>query len=82
MSNAAIRDAVGAAITYLSQHPKEARYTDSEATAVLDEGLGVTVTGRDGAVVRTACRSRWAAEVLRPHPAGSCAPPRRVVSRR
>jgi len=53
MSNAAIRDAVGAAIRYLSQHPEEARYTDSEATAVLDEGLGVTVTGPDGAVVRT-----------------------------
>lgn len=53
MSNAAIRDAVGAAITYLSQHPKEARYTDSEATAVLEAGLGVTVTGPDGAMVRT-----------------------------
>lgn len=53
MSNAAIRDAVGAAITYLSQHPNEARYTDSEATAVLEEGLGVTVRGPDGATVRT-----------------------------
>jgi organic hydroperoxide reductase OsmC/OhrA len=53
MSNAAIRDAVGAAITYLSQHPNEARYTDSEATAVIEDALGATVTGPDGARVRT-----------------------------
>src|SRR3989441_3227431 len=53
MSNAAIRDALRNAITYLSQHPKEARYTDSKAIAVLDAGLGVTVTGPSGALVRT-----------------------------
>src|SRR5437870_8282426 len=53
MSNAAIRDALRAAITYLSQHPKEARYTDSKAIAVLEAGLGVTVTGPNGALVRT-----------------------------
>ena len=53
MSNAAIRDAVAAATTYLSQHPAEARYTDSKAAAVLDSGLMVSVTGPDGAVVRT-----------------------------
>ena len=53
MSNAAIRDAVNAAMTYLTEHPDEARYTDSEATAVLEEGLAVTVTGPDGAAVRT-----------------------------
>ena len=30
MSNAAIRDAVGAAVAYVSEHPDEAHYTDSE----------------------------------------------------
>src|SRR2546422_5094381 len=53
MSNAAIRDALRAAITYINQHPKEARYTDSKAIAVLEAGLGVTVTGPNGALVRT-----------------------------
>src|SRR5947208_15247247 len=53
MSNAAIRDALRDATAYLSQHPKEARYTDSKAIAVLDAGLGVTVTGPGGALVRT-----------------------------
>lgn len=53
MSDAAIRDAVRAAVTYLSQHPNEAHYTDSKAIAVLDAGLGVTVTGPDGALIRT-----------------------------
>ena len=53
MSNAAIHDALRDAITYLSQNPKEARYTDSKAIGVLDAGLGVTVTGPSGALVRT-----------------------------
>src|SRR5437762_14230917 len=53
MSNAAIRDALRDGIAYLSQHPREARYTDSKAIAVLDAGLGVTVTGPSGALVRT-----------------------------
>src|SRR3989442_13129694 len=53
MSNAAIRDALREAITYNSEHPKEARYTDSKAIAVLDAGLGVTVTGPSGALIRT-----------------------------
>src|SRR5437899_1274909 len=48
MSNAAIRDALRDATAYLSQHPKEARYTDSKAIAVLEAGLGVTVTGQCG----------------------------------
>src|SRR3989442_12215080 len=53
MSNAAIRDALREAITYISDHPKVAAYTDSKAIAVLDAGLGVTVTGPSGALVRT-----------------------------
>ena len=53
MSTMAIRDAINAAVEYLTQHPDEARYTDSKATAVLEAGLAVTVTGPDGALVRT-----------------------------
>src|SRR5918912_3432731 len=53
MSDGAIREALSAAIAYLTENPKEARYTDSEATAVLDAGLQVTVTGPNGAVLRT-----------------------------
>ena len=53
MSNTAIRDALRSAATYVSQHPKEARYTDSKAIAVLEAGLGVTVTGPEGALIRT-----------------------------
>jgi uncharacterized OsmC-like protein len=53
MSNAKIRDALANAVAYLSTHPKEARYTDSPATAVLESGLAVTVTGPDGMSVGT-----------------------------
>jgi uncharacterized OsmC-like protein len=53
VKNAKIRDAVNAAITYLGDHPEEARYTDSVASAVLESGLAVTVTGPDGASAMT-----------------------------
>lgn len=53
MSNAVIRDAVSAASDYLGEHPDAARYVDSVATAVLNSGLVVTVTGPDGASVMT-----------------------------
>ena len=36
-----IRKSIETAIEYLSQHPSEARYTDSLATAELEEGLEV-----------------------------------------
>ena len=48
MSNTGIRDAVSAAVNYLGEHPDDAHYTDSVATAVLESGLAVTVTGPDG----------------------------------
>ncbi|MEA2645370.1 MAG: hypothetical protein QOE92_453, partial [Chloroflexota bacterium] len=48
-----IRDAITAASSYLTEHPDEARYTDSTATATLTGGLAVTVTGPDGATVST-----------------------------
>jgi uncharacterized OsmC-like protein len=41
----AIRDAIQNATGYLAEHPSEARYTDSVATAVIDSGLRVRVTG-------------------------------------
>jgi len=46
-----IRSAMENAVRYLSEHPDEARYTDSAATAVVEEGLRVRVDGPDGASV-------------------------------
>lgn len=43
-----IRDALRAAEAYLTQHPDEAHYTDSAATAALTSGLAVTVRSPDG----------------------------------
>jgi uncharacterized OsmC-like protein len=43
-----IRDAIRAATAYLTEHPEQARYTDSAATAVLTSGLAVTVHSADG----------------------------------
>jgi uncharacterized OsmC-like protein len=48
-----IRKALAAAAGYLGEHPDEARYTDSVATAVLESGLAVSVSGPDGASLRT-----------------------------
>jgi uncharacterized OsmC-like protein len=53
MADSKIRDALLAAASYLGTHPDDARYTDSAATAVLEAGLAVTITGTDGASVRT-----------------------------
>ena len=43
-----IRDAIERAGRYLTEHPDEARYTDSAATARLGEALRVEVTGPQG----------------------------------
>ena len=53
MSNTSIREALGNAVTYLKAHPDEARYTDSAATAILEDGLAVTVHGPQGLSIRT-----------------------------
>src|SRR5438094_362249 len=53
MSNTSIRDAIGNAVAYLKAHPDEARYTDSPATAILEDGLAVTVHGPQGLSIRT-----------------------------
>jgi uncharacterized OsmC-like protein len=44
----AIRSSLEAAIGYLSDHPDEARYTDSVAKAILENGLRFRVEGPDG----------------------------------
>ena len=43
-----IADSIAKAVQYLANHPEEASYTDSPATAIID-GLRATVTGPDGA---------------------------------
>jgi uncharacterized OsmC-like protein len=43
-----ISDAVARASAYLTEHPEEARYRDSAATARLVDGLRVEVTGSAG----------------------------------
>ena len=53
MESSEIREAINRAVSYLSEHPTEAKYVDSAATAVLERGLQVRVTGPDGVVVTT-----------------------------
>jgi uncharacterized OsmC-like protein len=48
-----IRKAVENASAYLAEHPSEARYRDSHATASLGDGLRVTVTGPSGERLET-----------------------------
>lgn len=48
-----IRAAIESAFGYLTEHPDEARYTDSFATAKLEDGLRMTVHGPDGAAMVT-----------------------------
>jgi uncharacterized OsmC-like protein len=43
-----IADAVQGASTYLTEHPDEARYRDTVASARIDDGLVATVTGPSG----------------------------------
>src|SRR5206468_5145053 len=48
-----IRNALSDAVDYLREHRSEAKYTDSAATAVLGDGLRVTVTGPGGEKLTT-----------------------------
>jgi uncharacterized OsmC-like protein len=48
-----IRTSIESAVEYLSEHPDEARYTDSVATATLEEGLRIRVTGPGGEEIAT-----------------------------
>jgi len=53
MGSTQIATAVAGARQYLAAHPDEARYRDSAATAVVEDGLRVRVEGPDGAAVTT-----------------------------
>ena len=53
MAADAIRNAIGAARDYLTEHPEQARSVDSAATATLLEGLVVRVAGPNGETVTT-----------------------------
>lgn len=48
-----IRAAIEKAIGYLSEHPEEARYTDSVARASLQDSLRIDVEGPDGESIVT-----------------------------
>ena len=49
----AIRAAIEGASAYLSEHPDEARYTDSLATATVVDGLRIRVAGPTGETLET-----------------------------
>jgi len=53
MSSDAIRQSIQKATTYLREHPAEARYTDSVATATLERGLRIKVQGASGEQIAT-----------------------------
>jgi uncharacterized OsmC-like protein len=48
-----IKGAIESAVLYLTDHPDEAHYTDSAATAILEDGLRCRVEGPDRASVVT-----------------------------
>lgn len=51
MSGKIIGEAIAQARDYVREHPKEARYTDSSATATIENGLRCRVVGPKGAVL-------------------------------
>src|SRR2546428_8489016 len=53
MNTDAIRESIQKAAGYLREHPSEARYMDSVATATLDDGLRVKVSGTSGEQIAT-----------------------------
>ena len=48
-----IKESIEGAVAYLTEHPEEARYTDSTATAVLEDALRFRVTGPQGEEITT-----------------------------
>lgn len=50
---AGIKESIENAVRYLTEHPEEARYTDSFARATLGEALRVEVEGPDNLHIRT-----------------------------
>jgi uncharacterized OsmC-like protein len=57
------------AIAYLTEHPDEARYTDTYATATLESGLRFRIEGPDGAAIATDMPSAVGGEGSAPSPA-------------
>jgi uncharacterized OsmC-like protein len=53
MGTEQIRSAIEKAVDYVTEHPDEARYTDSAAVAILQDGLRCVVTGSGGESVVT-----------------------------
>lgn len=53
MGSSKIAEAIASARSHLAAHPEEARYRDSTASAVVEDGLRVRVTGPDGSSVVT-----------------------------
>ena len=53
MGGKQIRSSIDAATEYLTEHPDEARYTDSAATATLVGGLQIRVGGPAGETLIT-----------------------------
>jgi uncharacterized OsmC-like protein len=51
MSFEHIQKSINAVTTYLAEHPDEARYTDTPATAVIEERLRCRAEGPDGALL-------------------------------
>jgi uncharacterized OsmC-like protein len=53
---------------YLAEHPEEARYTDSAASAVVENGLRCRVDGPDGATIHTDMPAGVGGECTAPSP--------------
>ena len=53
MDSEEIRRSIESAVTYVTEHPGEAAYTDSAAVARIDSGLRCRITGPDDASVTT-----------------------------
>ena len=51
MSVTHIQQSIENVTTYLAEHPEECRYTDSAATAVVEEGLRCRAEGPHGALL-------------------------------
>jgi hypothetical protein len=77
-----IADAVASASAYLTEHPDEARYRDSKATARLEHGLVVSVTGPSGETARTDMPTGIGGTASGPRRAGCSEQPRPHASPR
>ncbi|HZA61014.1 MAG TPA: OsmC family protein [Actinomycetota bacterium] len=63
-----IKGSIEKAIEYLSEHPDEARYTDTVATAVMEEGLRCRVDGPAGESLTTDMSKSVGGEESAPSP--------------